>query len=294
MNKLQQIEFEMLEAFVAVCEKLKLKYYLVCGSALGAVKYGGFIPWDDDIDVALPRADYEVFCNEAQKYLPKHIFLQNYRMDKNFPSLGSKLRNSNTTYIEIPHKNLNMHQGVFIDVFPLDGVSESNRDKEKIDRAKRQYIRRKAVKLHYERFKGKNLIGIRTNIMYLLYRLFGFYSDTSKYVEKCEKEISKYDTFKYNIWCNHVDYIPGKEHEPGEFYGDGTLSTFEGLQVRIPKKYDEYLTQRYGDWRADLPEDQKVGHHYYEICDLEHPYTDYIEKVYRNGTKIKLKKRNSN
>ena len=290
MNKLQQIEFEMLEAFVDVCEKLNLKYYLVCGSALGAVKYGGFIPWDDDIDVALPRSDYEIFCNEAQKYLPKHIFLQNYRTDKNFPSLGSKLRNSNTTYIEIPHKNLNMHQGVFIDVFPLDGVPEKHEDKGKIDIAKRKYIRRKAVKLHYERFKGRNLIGIRTNMMYLLYRLFGFYSNTNKYVKTCEEEIAKYHTSECNIWCNHVDYIPGKEHEPCEYYGEGAIAVFETLNVRIPEKYDEYLTQRYGDWRADIPEEEKVGHHYYNIMDLEHSYADYIEKVYRNGQCIKIRK----
>ena len=67
MTELQEIEFGLLQQFLSVCEQLNLTYYLVCGSALGAVKYGGFIPWDDDIDVALPRKDYEIFCREAPR-----------------------------------------------------------------------------------------------------------------------------------------------------------------------------------------------------------------------------------
>jgi lipopolysaccharide cholinephosphotransferase len=62
VNALQKAEFEILCEFVRICDELKLTYFLVCGTALGAVKYGGFIPWDDDVDVALPRKDYEIFC----------------------------------------------------------------------------------------------------------------------------------------------------------------------------------------------------------------------------------------
>ena len=76
MNRLQTVELELLKAFVDICEKLGLKYYLVCGTALGAVKYGGFIPWDDDVDVALPREEYRRFLQEAPALLPEHIFLQ--------------------------------------------------------------------------------------------------------------------------------------------------------------------------------------------------------------------------
>ena len=71
MNELQKIEFDLLKIFVEICQKLNLNYYLVCGTALGAVKYNGFIPWDDDIDVALCREDYEIFCQKAQQLLEK-------------------------------------------------------------------------------------------------------------------------------------------------------------------------------------------------------------------------------
>ena len=73
-------------------------------------------------------------------------------------------------------------------------------------------------------------------------------------------------------------------------YADCTLFILpEGLKVRIPENYDAYLTQKYGDWRADLPEDQKVGHHYAEVIDLNRPYTDYIEKLPRGRIRIKTK-----
>lgn len=124
MNELQQAEFALLKAFDQVCAKLGLKYFLVCGSALGAAKYRGFIPWDDDIDVALYREDYEIFCAHAAALLPEHLFVQNYRTDPAFPAIYSKLRDSNTTYIEKSARHLPIHHGIFIDVFPLDGYPD--------------------------------------------------------------------------------------------------------------------------------------------------------------------------
>ena len=74
MNELQKVEFDLLCEAVRIFSDLKLTYYLVCGSALGAIKYGGFIPWDDDMDIALPRDDYEIFIKEARCRLPDGLF----------------------------------------------------------------------------------------------------------------------------------------------------------------------------------------------------------------------------
>ena len=81
MNALQKRVLELFQAFLQVCQQLNLSYFLVCGSALGAVKYQGFIPWDDDMDLAMLRPDYEAFLAQAQALLPRHIFLQNYKTD---------------------------------------------------------------------------------------------------------------------------------------------------------------------------------------------------------------------
>ena len=81
MTDLQQVEFKLLQAVDIVCKQLNINYYLICGSALGAVKYSGFIPWDDDLDIGLLRPDYEIFVEKAQELLPNSYFLQNYRTD---------------------------------------------------------------------------------------------------------------------------------------------------------------------------------------------------------------------
>ena len=284
MNELQKIELEMLEAFVNVCEKLNLRYYLICGSVLGAVKYSGFIPWDDDIDVGLPRHDYEIFCAEAQKYLPSHMFLQNYRTEKECPTIISRIRNSNTTYIMKVYKEWNCHHGVFIDVMPLDVYPHENIPE--FERQKMKLLRRRAAYMH-ENVRTA-VKAPRSFLVRLWIRLTGM-KKLNEHIRELDNFVSNPE-FKSNILCNHGNWQGKLEYAPIEQYGDGMDATFEGLKVRIPEKYDEYLTQKYGDWRADLPEDQKVGHHYYEIMDLERPYTDYIDKVYNKGRRIKLRK----
>ena len=132
MTPLQQRELELLRLFVRLCEQLQLRYYLVCGTALGSVKYEGFIPWDDDVDVAMPREDYEVFLEKAPSLLPEGIFLQNYRTDPAFPQIFSKLRNSNTTYIEKSAAALPINHGIFMDIFPLDGYPELPKERRRL------------------------------------------------------------------------------------------------------------------------------------------------------------------
>lgn len=117
MTPLQEKELALLKEFVAICDRLQLRYYLVCGSALGAVKYQGFIPWDDDVDVALPRKEYEIFLAEAPSMLPPQFFLQDYRSDPAFPAIFAKLRDSNTTFLEKSASRLNIHHGIYMDIF---------------------------------------------------------------------------------------------------------------------------------------------------------------------------------
>ena len=139
MTDLQKAELAILKEFIRICDSLHLTYYLVCGTALGAAKYSGFIPWDDDIDVALPREDYEVFCAKAQEMLPSYLFLQNYKTDPRYPLFFSKIRDSRTTYIEKSFAHLPIHHGVYIDVFPLDGYPDDCEQQKKVEKAKRKY-----------------------------------------------------------------------------------------------------------------------------------------------------------
>ena len=270
MNELQKTELELLKSFIEICNKLNLKYFLVCGTALGAIKYGGFIPWDDDIDVALCRKDYEIFCEKAQGYLPDGVFLQTYKTDSNYPCIFAKLRNSQTTYIEKSCRNINMNHGVYIDVFPLDGYPESLKLQKKLERKKLIYkLKLSCVYDMNFSFKGKMLRKIL--------RICGVHKRTVTILDKYEKMISSYPIDSSQIWCNHGNWQGKLEYAPKEQYGDGVMMNFEGITVRVPEKYNEYLTQKYGDWRADLPKEEQVGHHYYSVLDLSKPYTEYIK-----------------
>lgn len=179
MTELQTVELELLRQFLAVCEREGLTYYMVCGSALGAVKYGGFIPWDDDIDVALPRADYERFCRVAPGLLPDWCFLQNYRSEPLYYRLGSKLRDSRTTFAEVMAERLDIHHGVFIDIFPLDVQWRSPADEREFRRRQAVFEAARRVRLHYRRLSPENLPMLRTNLYRLLYLLSGYRSDTA-------------------------------------------------------------------------------------------------------------------
>jgi len=271
MTELQKVEYSLLRDFIDVCDQLDLTYYLVCGTALGAVKYNGFIPWDDDVDVALTRADYNVFCKKAQDLLPEYVFLQNYKTDPAFPAFYTKLRDSRTTYIEKSVKDLPINHGVYIDVFPLDGYPENDKEIKNLEKSKRK------LKLQLScAFAFNENQSLKAKMFLTVERLLGCHKRTAKTAKMIEKLISAYPTETSMLWCNHGNWQGKIEYAPREQYGNGTFVSFEGLNVRVPEKYDEYLTQKYGDWRADLPKEEQVGHHYYDICDLERSYKEYV------------------
>lgn len=271
MTELQKIELDMLKEFIRICDELNLTYYLVCGSALGAAKYQGFIPWDDDLDVALPREDYDVFCEKAQSMLPEHLFLQNHLTDKQYPLIFSKIRNNNTAFVEKSLAKLNINHGIYIDVFPLDGYPNEVDLQERLEKEKRRYniIRLCCLNVPLSK-KAKAFV--------LAERLMGVHKKPAKFVNRVERHIKQYSTKASEVWCNHGNWQGKLEYAPKEQYGEGNIAVFEGVSVRIPEMIDEYLTQKYGDWRADLPESEKQGHHYHYICDTEHSYKEYVLK----------------
>ncbi len=269
MTPLQKVEFDLLQCFISICEELGLKYYLVCGSALGAVKYGGFIPWDDDIDVGMPRKDYELFLQKASMILPEYYFLQNTYSEPGYPIIFSKLRDSRTTYIEKSAAKLPIHHGVYIDIFPLDGYPKEKRKQRRLERKKTLYGLQA-----YGVFQLKRKLPARAITWF--FKILGYQKRIPRTITKYTKMISSYSIEESLLICNHGNWQGRLEYASKEQYGEGIFLSFEGLAVRIPEKYDEYLTQKYGDWRAELPKEEQVGHHYYSVCDLEKPYTNYL------------------
>lgn len=268
MNELQRCQMGLLKEFLRVCGTLGLRYYLVCGSALGAVKYGGFVPWDDDIDVALPREDYEIFLREAPGLLREGMFLQNYRSDPAFPYLYSKLRDGNTTCIEKNTAHLPIHHGVGMDIFPLDGYPDRKWAQLLLELKKKWYLHLLAAAFAPPK-------SIRSRLEYRVKRWLGIHRRTQKMIARFDALLQKYPAAGSPVWCNHGGWQGKLEYAPREQYGTGAEASFEGLPVRVPEDFHSYLTQKYGDYMADPPEEKQNSHHKYTTVDCTRPYTEY-------------------
>lgn len=277
MTPLQKKELNIFLEFERICKKLSLKYYLVCGSALGAEKYEGFIPWDDDMDVAMPRDDYDNFVKEAQKYLPENIFVQNSFTEPNFPAMYTKLRDSHSTFVEKSVAHIKMNHGVFIDVFPLDGYPKYKLSQFIFEIKKRYY---NTIFLSVADVKRTT----KTTLVHKVLSFFKLNKNMAKVSEKYNNLVSKYSLDSSDFWCNHGNSAGKLDYSPKAQFGKGRKSVFEGIEVIVPEKSDEYLTQKYGNWRADLPKEERQGHHVYAICDVDTPFSEYI--AIENGGKV--------
>ena len=236
MNRLQKKEYELLKTFISVCDKLGLKYFLLCGSVLGAVKYKGFIPWDDDIDVGLYREDYEVFCEKAPEYFSENIFLQNFKTDKNFPAIYAKLRDSSTTYIEKSVEEININHGIAIDIFPLDGYPRKKISQLKLECMKWFYVKILSIPCKREDLKKEKIIN--------LLRKIGIGKNSSNTAKRYTAMISKYKPVNGGFICNHGNWQGKLDYFDYNVLGEGTISVFEDIEVIVPEQYDIYLKQK--------------------------------------------------
>lgn len=256
----QNKELALLKAFLDVCSQLGLQPYMVCGSALGAIKYQGFIPWDDDIDVALPRPEYDLFLNQAPAMLPEWCFLQNYRTEPSFPRIYSKLRDTRTVVIERSERLLPITRGVFIDVFPLDGYPKGRIWQTLFEARKQFYVRALNSAFEHE--------GLVRRVFYGAFRVLGCHRRISSVAASYDRMLKSYPPESSCLWCNHGNWQGKLEYAPREQYGKGHPATFEGIEVLVPERYDDYLTQKYGDWRSDPPLDQQTSHHEFLTVDM--------------------------
>ena len=276
LKKMKALELEMLASFVEVCRRLSLRYYLVGGTLLGAVRHQGFIPWDDDIDVAMPRQDYEIFLREGQKHLPEHCFLQSLYTDPAYTMNFAKIRDCRTTFVEYAVRKYPMNHGLFIDIFPLDGYPREKREQKTMDLQQKifKYRTRAAVEVpkaaqhSFPVELGLNAIAALTCLRYP--RLRGALEAR----EKIQSAAVNTDT-----WANYCGAWGKKEIMPAAWYGRGAELTFEGLTVMGPEHWDKWLTQVYGDYMQLPPAEKRIGHHYAEVIDLETPCGEYLKTL---------------
>ena len=130
IKEIQQIQLSILKEIINVVEENHLTYFAVGGTALGAYRHEGFIPWDDDIDIAMPRVDYEKLLT-LQSTFPEDLFIQTTETDPNYTMPFAKIRKDKTLYIESRWQDQEIHHGIWVDIFPLDNYKEGDLEWEK-------------------------------------------------------------------------------------------------------------------------------------------------------------------
>lgn len=277
IRDIQLKELEILKEFIIVCNKLNVKYFLDSGTLLGCIRHEGFIPWDDDIDVSMPREDYELFLKKGQELLPKRFFLQTYETDPEYTMNFAKIRNSETTFIETTVKNLKINHGLYIDIFPIDGYKPNKKIKNFINKKIYTLCNLQINKKYILPKKDENL---KEKIQMLVSNILYGKKTIKQIIIKKDRIAKKYE-YKNCDYVGMYCYptVPISKNYLEKEVFDTEYRKFEDIpNASVPKKYDEYLKNIYGNYMKLPPKEKRVAHHYNEIIDLEKSYKLYERK----------------
>lgn len=275
MNIIQKKELLILKEIIKVIEGNGLRYFAIGGTCIGAVRHYGFIPWDDDIDIAMPRKDYELFRTKLYKELPHHLKKLDCDNSQRNLVLFTKIYDANTTYVEECIKDSpDRYTGVFVDVMPIDGLPSG--------RIKRIIINKyswlmtlngliRPVPYGFEKKYGV----VKKNIKDILHYLFRY----NLFSDILLKKVLRYDfdeaKYVYFTWRSPKECNITNREFPQEYFNDYTYMTFEDTEIRVPVKYSEYLKQDFGDYMQLPPKEEQKSNHDIYICDLEKPCEYY-------------------
>lgn len=266
MNNLQIKLTEMLGWFHDFCVENKLRYYTLAGTCLGMVRHKGFIPWDDDIDVGMPREDYNSFV-ELMKNGLEHYKLDVPTMDDKYLYTYAKLYDTNTTLIE--NNRHKLKRGIFIDVFPLDGAGND------LEKGKEQYlsINKKINLICLRNCVVSNHRAVYKNAAIIMSRLLPrFILNENKLIKQVIEESAKYKFDECKIIANFSGDWGTKEVFKKEWFGEPVLYNFENIKIYGPVDADSYLTNLYGDYMTPPPPEKRVSHHDFLYLNLEEGY----------------------
>lgn len=280
MKKVWAVELDLLCKLDEVCRKMRLPYFLDGGSLLGAIRDKGFIPWDDDIDVVMLRNDYEQLVNNGQQYFEEPYFLQTVYSDPGYYRCHAQLRNSNTTGM-LPYegKKSSINQGIFIDIFVLDGIPADRKTAIKAINKQNRY--RTMIRFMTSKYdsskKIKSVVKIALGMLYSV-----IYHSPEEVYSISKTEVMKWENSRYvdKIWWRSDSKMI--RYLEKEWFSQHKMVQFEWMQFPAPVNYDGILMKYYG---KDYNTPQRApNNHGTVIFNTEISYRDYIKTINVNET----------
>lgn len=241
LRKAQIRMLEMLDIFDGICRKHNINYWLVCGTLLGARRHGGFIPWDDDLDIAILQKDYKKLISILNKELPNNLVLQSRETDKKYWYYYPRIRDTRS---KVYNKRRDFeYEGIFIDIFTLEPIP-SIKLKKTIDKFLFSEIHFKKAKSLLNKIKYGAMLFF-TPLVHLLIRFIRFYY---RYLGNTKKYTYSFGTFFYPTY------------NIGNFYPISEIM-FEGKKYKAPYNIDKYLTENFDANFMVIPQPEKRTKH---------------------------------
>lgn len=265
LEKLHHVQLEILNDFIYVCEKYGLTYFVVYGTAIGAVRHGGFIPWDDDIDVAMLREDYNKFFEVFQNELGEQYNLLTPEIDGRYACTVTHIQKKGTRFVSEASQDLKCEQCIFMDIFPLDYVAADK--KAAIRQGRKANILGRLLFLAGTAYpvipyKGlkKAIAGVICKVVHYVLKICRITPTWiyKKYIETATKYNDSNEKSDYITSFEYIGCLKDKIREKDLF--PMKKVQFENLQVNIPANNHEFLTKVYGDYMTLPPENQRINH----------------------------------
>lgn len=273
MTDLQKRIFDIYKVVATICDNNSIPYYSIGGTCLGAVRHNGFIPWDDDLDIAVPIERFEEFIMIANKELPNYYKVYSAQERQHYGNIFIKISDERTTHIEDWGQDFrDSFHGVFIDIMPLAGVPETNIRK-KIFCFKILWYRFVNDKRRFP-YKMRDKRSFVSKFMWIfLYPLihlhpYNYYSN--KWMNLLKKNPTNKANYVGYVWAESVDRLTF----PASYFAEGCYRNFEGFQMKCPKQPEKFLNKMFGDYMI-LPDiDKQYGGHE-GLVDLNNSYKKY-------------------
>jgi len=262
------------KALFDFCNEHNIQYFACGGTAIGVVRHGGFIPWDDDIDVCMKREDYDRFL-EIRNKLDGGKYKVFAMGDDNYIYPFAKFVDITTTLWE--YERYPSIIGAYIDIFPLDTVSDNLGEvrscKIKYEKLFEQYLRTFEIYTLIDLFKDLCRFRLKKAIL----------SAYTWIMKPCLTDKWRKQFFDYekqwikqsgnHIMCHHCVYDVSKEWFPQEFFSDSVTMKFEGIEIKMPVLYDKYLSQLFGEYMTPPPIREQISNHYHFYLNLKEGLT---------------------